>query len=283
MYVTGTNSIDYANCSSDYITIKYNNNGVEQWLITYNGLANGNDEPTEIVTTDNLDIYITGHSSPYPIGGQIEYDYCTIKYSQSGPPMPVELVGFDAEILTNGVELNWQTASEMDCYGWKVERRQGDEQYQDISPLIPGNGTTEEPHNYSYIDQTTQTGETYEYRLEQIDIGGSITFSDPIMVSLPPLTAGDFHLFQNSPNPFNATTVISFSLPVASMVQLDVFDVTGARVGVGLAPTRPYTPGTHQIKFDGSGLPSGIYLYRLTASGSGATPTMKVGKMVLLK
>ncbi|MBU0519347.1 T9SS type A sorting domain-containing protein [bacterium] len=80
------------------------------------------------------------------------------------------------------------------------------------------------------------------------------------------------------PNPFNPTTMITFDLPVASQVTLNVFDISGARVGVGLAPTRHYNPGTHAITFDGSNLSSGIYFYRLEAGENTA-----VGKMVLLK
>ncbi|TKJ37905.1 hypothetical protein CEE37_13145 [candidate division LCP-89 bacterium B3_LCP] len=94
---------------------------------------------------------------------------------------------------------------------------------------------------------------------------------------------------ENYPNPFNPTTVISFSLPVASMVKLEVFDINGRNVGFGESDLRGhYPPGTHQITFDGSGLASGIYIYRLETSGSEAplgqaTTTMKTGKMVLMK
>ncbi len=85
-------------------------------------------------------------------------------------------------------------------------------------------------------------------------------------------------LHQNYPNPFNPTTVIRFNLPQAAKVQLDVFDVGGRRVGVDLASTRVYSPGAHEITFDGSGLPSGVYIYRLTAGEYTAS-----GKMVLMK
>ncbi|MBU0519245.1 hypothetical protein KJ564_09950, partial [bacterium] len=100
------------------------------------------------------------------------------------------------------------------------------------------------------------------------------------------------------PNPFNPTTTITFDLPVASQVTFDVFDINGRYVGAqhaapmsgsGTIPTTGfYPPGTHSIIFDGSGLSSGVYLYRLETSGSGATigtgtPTIRYGKMVLLK
>jgi len=78
------------------------------------------------------------------------------------------------------------------------------------------------------------------------------------------------------PNPFNPTTTISFELPVASSVSLTVFDLEGREV-VGLADGFRQA-GSHQVTFDGSGLASGIYIYRLEAGEFSTT-----GKMVMLK
>ncbi len=78
------------------------------------------------------------------------------------------------------------------------------------------------------------------------------------------------------PNPFNPTTVISFQLPVASKVRLDVFDITGRNVEARRAV--PYLPGSHSINFDASHLASGIYFYRIEAGDFSA-----VRKMVLMK
>jgi hypothetical protein len=86
-----------------------------------------------------------------------------------------------------------------------------------------------------------------------------------------------FALHRAYPNPFNPTTNIRFDLPEAGMVALEVFDIKGCRVGVGLDPTR-LDAGNHEITFDGTGLPSGVYLYRLTAGKNVAS-----GKLVLLK
>jgi hypothetical protein len=89
------------------------------------------------------------------------------------------------------------------------------------------------------------------------------------------------------PNPFNPVAVISFKLPVASLVKLDVFDVNGRSVSSGRGAasgaqttltTEYFPPGMHEITFNGSRLASGIYIYRLTA---GKYTTQ--GKMVLLK
>ena len=95
-------------------------------------------------------------------------------------------------------------------------------------------------------------------------------------------------LCQVYPNPFNPTTTFSFQLPEASLVKLEIFDINGRNVGARLP--RPYTvgfgesalrwypAGTHQITFDGSGLPSGIYFARLQAGDHTA-----VRKLVLVK
>ncbi len=86
----------------------------------------------------------------------------------------------------------------------------------------------------------------------------------------------NYTLKQNYPNPFNPNTVISYQLPVAGLTNLSVYDVRGRKVAELVESVQ--SAGTHEITFDGSGLPSGIYLYRLTAGSFTAC-----GKMVLMK
>jgi len=70
-------------------------------------------------------------------------------------------------------------------------------------------------------------------------------------------------LGQNSPNPCNPTTTISFSLPAETHVILEVFNTLGQRVAVLADEVRP--AGTHNVVFDGRGLASGLYWYRMQA------------------
>jgi hypothetical protein len=92
----------------------------------------------------------------------------------------------------------------------------------------------------------------------------------------------EFEFFDAYPNPFNPMTVLSFQLPVAGRVKLDIVDINGRKVVAQLAaPLKPdgwYPPGAHHILFDGSGLPSGIYLARLTVGDFTRTQ-----KLVLMK
>ncbi len=78
------------------------------------------------------------------------------------------------------------------------------------------------------------------------------------------------------PNPFNPSTTISFELARASHVSLSVFDITGREVASLLDETR--SAGSYEIAFDGTTLPSGVYLYRLQTGEFSQTR-----KMLLLK
>jgi hypothetical protein len=93
-----------------------------------------------------------------------------------------------------------------------------------------------------------------------------------------------FVLEQNYPNPFNPKTVVSCQWSVASRVRLVVYDLLGKEVATLLDGRKE--PGRYEVMFDGSGLASGVYFYRLTLeapslhSGGGYTETRK---MVLMR
>ena len=79
-------------------------------------------------------------------------------------------------------------------------------------------------------------------------------------------------LHQNYPNPFNPTTSISFSIPQAMRVELGVFDILGRQVALLASGNR--MAGTHTVSFDGAGLSSGMYVFRLNTESSSLSRTM---------
>jgi hypothetical protein len=81
-----------------------------------------------------------------------------------------------------------------------------------------------------------------------------------------------FHLAPNYPNPFNPETTIAFTVPQQAHVRLVVYDVLGRAVAVLVDGPQP--AGMHEARFDASGLPSGVYVYRLQAEGFSQTRTM---------
>ncbi len=95
--------------------------------------------------------------------------------------------------------------------------------------------------------------------LRTTDGGEVITGIDPAAEREP----AEYLLRQNYPNPFNPSTMITYELPRASIVTLNVYDVPGREV-TALVNKRD-DAGMHEVKFDASGLSSGIYVYRLKA------------------
>jgi hypothetical protein len=85
-----------------------------------------------------------------------------------------------------------------------------------------------------------------------------------------------FALHQNYPNPFNPSTTIEFALPHSGLVTLKVYNVLGEEVATLIAGER--AAGTYRATWDASGLPSGVYLFRLTAG-----EYVHTKKMVLMK
>ncbi|RJP80437.1 MAG: T9SS C-terminal target domain-containing protein [Candidatus Zixiibacteriota bacterium] len=83
-------------------------------------------------------------------------------------------------------------------------------------------------------------------------------------------------LLSAHPNPFNPATTLSYQLPTLSRVSLNIYDTAGREVAMLVNGWRE--AGSHEVTFDGSGLASGLYLYRLEAAGQATC-----GKMLLLK
>ncbi len=199
-------------------------------------------------------------------------------------PLPVQLASFTGSVINQQghVRLNWRTLTETNNYGFYVQKSQSNQSnYQTISPLVPGHGTTLEPHDYAWTDVNATSG-TWYYRLKQVDLDGTEHYSESIQptgltgVKEKPLPT-EFALSQNYPNPFNPTTKLEYALPKQSHVTLEVYNLLGQRVARLLDEVKQ--AGYHAVDFDANGFSSGLYFYRMTANGS--VTFMK--KMLLLK
>lgn len=132
-------------------------------------------------------------------------------------------------------------------------------------------------NGYSYVYNKTSISQSW------FNKGGvSYTFypagSYPTSVenSLENLSVDEFTLYQNYPNPFNPSTSISFSLPQAGQTKISVYDMLGREVTVLINDF--LESGIHTTSFNGSGLSSGVYIYRIESGGF-----VKAKQMILLK
>jgi hypothetical protein len=85
-----------------------------------------------------------------------------------------------------------------------------------------------------------------------------------------------YSLQQNYPNPFNPSTQIRFGIPEASNVKIEIFNVTGEAVAILVDGFR--SEGFYEVNFNASNLPSGMYLYRISAGAF-----VQTKKMILMK
>jgi hypothetical protein len=188
------------------------------------------------------------------------------------PPLPVELMDFSVKNVDDNILLNWSTATEINNYGFDIERRTAESDWRKIG-FVEGNGNSNVPKNYLYYDNTA-INDVYFYRLKQIDFDGIFEYSNVIQIQGPSIN--EFRLFQNYPNPFNPVTNIKFQLAKDDNVRLDVYNEIGQRVATLLDK---YTKaGSYTVKFDAGNLPSGVYLYRIQSGNYSAT-----NKLIYLK
>ncbi len=172
--------------------------------------------------------------------------------------VPVELTSFTAEVKANNVLLNWSTATETNNRGFEIEKSYGEEFF--VIGFIQGMGTISDPQNYSFVDKDVQARQ-YSYRLKQINFNGTYEYSRTIEVTVN--APYDFRLSQNYPNPFNPSTTIKYSIPTAEFVTLKVYDLYGQEVSTLVSEQKQ--EGSYSVKFDGSNLASGVYVYKLAA------------------
>jgi hypothetical protein len=196
-----------------------------------------------------------------------------LEYFFPDDPLPVELSSFNAKYINDNVKLDWRTETEVSNYGFDIERK--GKVYQDWMKIgfIEGNGNTNSPKNYSFIDENPSGGQLIQYRLKQIDTDGKYEYSDIIEVLL---SVDDYTLFQNFPNPFNPSTTIRFSLPKQTQLKLNLYNMLGELVET--IAEGNYEVGNYKVTFNASNLPSGVYIYRIESSDF-----VQTKKMMLLK
>ena len=211
-------------------------------------------------------------------------------YSMAEPTtaLPIQLASFAGQQNPNGTDvlLEWTTISEVNNYGFYVQRRiQGEQTFCDQpNSFVPGHGTATDPQYYSWTDEDVPAG-AYDYRLRQLDLDGSQNFSLIITVNVEnPTGVWDgqpvpavFSLSQNFPNPFNPSTKISFSLAEPSLATVEVYNTLGQRVATLFSGAAD--AGRLYVRdFDASNLSNGVYFCRLRSQNK-----IDIKKMILLK
>lgn len=223
-----------------------------------NGIIDG---PT--VTLDAIMLYNNNASPDWTVYiDDVTYD--------SVAALPVELTHFSLAASGRKVTLTWATATEVNTYGFYIQRRAaGLNEWQTLG-MVRARGNSNTTSEYSFSDVPGEN-KRYVYRLKIVDLDGSEAHS--MMQSVDFETPSGYSLRQNYPNPFNPETRIDFTVPVTDKISIAVYNLLGEKLET--LADRVYTEGHHTLQFNGSSLPSGVYLCRMTSS-SGYTASIKM-------
>jgi len=190
-------------------------------------------------------------------------------------------IEMDSVYAVGKINLKWGTSYAVQ---YKILGSKDGSDWFDIKEVDNGKGGTEE-HNFNqirtkYLKITADKSSGGSgYSIYEIEV------YRPQVVSVEnEIIPQGFYLFQNYPNPFNPSTTIKYSIAPPNLpqgkslqhVQLKVYDMLGREVATLVNEEK--TAGNYEVKFDGTNLSSGIYLYRLIAGEFNA-----VGKMMLIK
>ncbi len=193
---------------------------------------------------------------------------------------PVELTSFTATLVSSAtIILNWATATEVNNYGFEVQRMLSGVEAWETVGFVKGHGNSNSPKEYSYVDATVAE-RSRSYRLKQIDNDGDFECSDVVTVTN---NLTKTVLLQNYPNPFNPSTVIKYEIDEARFVNLNIYNLLGENVATLV--NRNQNAGSYEIVFDASAnnFASGFYFYTLKVSSGSAISYSKTMKMLLLK
>jgi len=198
---------------------------------------------------------------------------------------PASPAGLAASWQDSGASVVWLQNSESDLAAYRLYRDSFPILFAD--PLLLLKEAT--PGDTAYFDTTDLRGQIVYYRLTALDgQGNESELSDEVLVSVTSVPDDEegvlpqeFVLFPNYPNPFNASTVISFSLPRPAEAAVIVHDVLGRRIRALVDQSFP--AGKHSVVWDGTDdqrrpVASGVY-FMVLRSG----PELRVQKSVLLK
>ena len=201
------------------------------------------------------------------VGTNSDYGFTSFTATASSAPPPIPVLVSPANGAT-GVEVN-PTLSWNTSFGAMSYRVQISTSASFVKVLADSGSIT----STVFVSKALAGNSTYYWHVDATNGAGtsaySTTFafttgsSTAIVNSGPPLPPSRYLLDQNYPNPFNPHTTIRYDLPQKSYVTLAVYNTLGELVA--RLVNRTEDAGYYEVKFNSTGLPSGVYLYRLHA------------------
>ncbi|UII23769.1 T9SS type A sorting domain-containing protein [Fulvivirga ligni] len=166
--------------------------------------------------------------------------------------LPVELVSFEANWQEPFVLIEWETASELNNYGFEIERSINGRDFVYIG-FVSGNGTSDQVHNYEFKDREAAAGTRYYYRLKQIDYDDQYEFSKVVMVESEIETRLDVNVYPNPSSDFINIQINDYE----AEGQFEILNYSGEVVLNGTFSNRRETVDVRSLK-------TGVYILRVS-------------------
>jgi uncharacterized delta-60 repeat protein len=281
VYVTGY--ISKSGPEEDYVTIKYNSEGVQQWVSSYDGIDNRHDIAFSVAVDGTGNVYVTGYSSR----NIAQYDCTTIKYSSDGVEQwvsrfsdPDSYSSYGTSIAVDGSDNAYVTGYD-DVYWLNIDYltiKYNSAGIEEWAKRYSGSGNDDDYSRSIAVDGSGNVYVTGESRGPENWDYTTIKYSQStsgVYQNNSDLPEG-YSLSQNYPNPFNPSTTFRYSVPQSSGVVIKVFDILGREIATLVHEEKP--AGTYEVTWYANQLPSGVYFYQLKAESF-----IETKKMLLLK
>ncbi|MBS1494636.1 MAG: T9SS type A sorting domain-containing protein [Bacteroidetes bacterium] len=204
-------------------------------------------------------------------------------YAIDTPETDNQLSAFSAKVKKGEVSLSWKISNPNNLYKFRLESRKSSEaaftKVDDVlftDYLKKDTKAEETVYSFSYKDSKTENG-VYFYRLTLLNASDAVISNEELKLGISDIP--DFKLHQNTPNPFNPSTLITYELKSASNVRLSVFTMTGQLVAKLIDEQQ--SAGNYTVEFNAMNYPelsTGIYFYKLETQYSS-----DIKKMILAK
>lgn len=174
--------------------------------------------------------------------------------SQGDIPLPVELLSHEEVITQAGIQLKWETASELENRGFIIKRKKNDQLFEPISDYLQNNtlegmGNSSYGKSYQFTDIHVIKNESYSYQVVSVSISGeqALVFQTAEIIYKTPDIPVTYELFQNYPNPFNPQTRIVFINNMNARVKISVYTILGELVVV--LADKVFEAGKQEVDF----------------------------------
>ncbi len=197
--------------------------------------------------------------------------------SHNGTILPIDNVSASIQRVSgNAATITWDVVGLPNVVRYDVEQ-QNQNSWTVLHPVTAVADQTDYASSITGLDPS----QSYTYRIAAVDETGAETYSNTVELG-PDASQLGFTLGQSYPNPSAGVTEVSFTLPEASQVTLRVMDVTGKVVNSEVT-NQSFEAGTQNVKLDLTSLPSGSYLYEMTATGADGRSATLSSKLTIEK